>query len=198
MGLCTVRYTIILLIVAVLGVSGVASARLMEVATGGGLVYYDGDKGSSFVGDQGMLVNFTTVPKTKSWFKFLASFAVGSSSGTIRLSGADTNYSFLNGEFMAGFKIVPMPSSTMMPYFGASGSVIGGKVTINAPEGSTIPETDHGRFYGYNISTGVDLMLGKEWGVRLEVQNSTISGQFTSLGSWSLSGLRGFVSLFFQ
>ncbi len=172
---------------------------------GGGLEYYSGLEEKSLAPGSGTVLRFGA-QKGENEFRWVTSLNVTSSSGeaTFDDSGTsiDLDYTLLGGEFNFGFALYPLGGDNkldLQPYLMATGSTHLASISFDkdAAVSDTFPKSDAGMMFGYALAVGVDYAVDKEWGIKLHIERSQISGALAG-SSFSLSGQRVILGLYFN
>lgn len=173
---------------------------------GVGLHYYSGAADESLAPNTGTLLRFTAGNVPSGWFKWLTSLSIltGGSTATFDDAGSSRtlDYTLIGGEFNVGFSIVPMASFQKLPvqpYFGSTVSLQVNSLRFGDTSGAsaTFPKTDAGMFMGYALLVGVDLQLGKSFGIGFLVEQSVINGQVAE-ATFAMGGNRVLLNMFFR
>lgn len=196
----------IFLMAALLTTSSLVLASEVQYEVGGGYEYFSGDQNKSLAPKTGYMMRFGAEAGRKTILKWMSNLTLVSSTDTATFndngSYPSLAYQLIEGEFNLGIKLAFLAGYDRLPiqpYVGGSGSLGSAsfKFADNAAVSTTFPKTDAENFYGYAIFVGVDIMIGRQWGVNLHVEQSQTSGTVAKQAFY-LNGNRAFFSLFFQ
>lgn len=171
-----------------------------------GIHYYSGSADKSLAPNLSTALRFGAGNVPKSFYKWISSLTIlsGSSTATFNDAGnsVSLSYTLLGGEFNFGFGIVPMAESTKLPvqpYFGVTGAlqVTSLKFANTDQASATFPKTDANMYFGYGLLVGVDIQMGKSFGMGLTVEQSAVSGQVATK-PFGLGGNRIFLNFLFR
>ncbi len=172
---------------------------------GAGLQYYSGLKDKSLAPNTATVVRFGA-QNGDAIFRGIADFYLLSSSGQSSFSDSGTSttlsYSLIGGEFNIGFAIYPLNSLShlpLQPYFGGAASVHIDSISFdkNAPVSATFPKSESPMMFGYSIFVGTDLAFSKNWGLKLRVEQSAVTGTVAT-SPFSMGGQRVLVGVYFE
>lgn len=185
--------------------AGPAWASKFSYDVGAGLEYFSGQTEESLAPLTGTLIRLGG-QKGEEIMRWATSLYVISSSGEADFDDAGTtqtlSYSLIGGEFNFGFAIYPLGGEsklTMQPYLMVTGS--SHLASISFPEDAavsdTFPKSDAAMMFGYALAVGADIAFSKEWGMKLHIERSQITGTLAG-SSFGLSGQRVILGLYFQ
>ncbi len=172
---------------------------------GVGMEYFSGLEEKSLAPGSGTVLRFGA-QKGEEIFRYATSFYITSSSGEANFDDSGTTveltYTLLGGEFNFGFAIYPLGSDSkleLQPYLMATGSTHLASISFDkdAAVSDTFPKSDAAMMFGYALAVGVDYAVAKEWGIKLHVERSAITGALAG-SSFSLSGQRVILGLYFH
>jgi hypothetical protein len=187
-----VRYLLRLLLLILVSLPSAWAAPASEYLSlfGAGGHFYTGDPDKSFTGASGYFLTFQA-EKRKGVIRptFLADFHTAG--GTAYVGADRPEFRLWGAGFQAGVNLFFPIESHVQPFVGAQGVVLWDILKLLPAPAGVLENTDS-ICYGYAVSAGTDLWVGRGEGFSIRVQGSlwTVTGKLAGITGFQMNGFR--------
>ncbi len=183
-----------------------ARAARSQYDLSGGMEYFSGKTEESLAPETGMLARLGAQTGERI-FRWATSLVITSGSGEADFDDqgatvSDLKYKVLGGEFNIGFALYPLGGESklvLQPFLTVAGASRLASISFEktAPVSDEFPRSDSAMMFGYNLGVGADYAVSKDWGIKIQIERSQISGTLAG-STFALGGQRVMLGLFFR
>lgn len=183
-----------------------AYADKSQYDIGAGMEYFSGKTQESLAPETGIVLRLGA-QTGESIFRWATSLVITSGSGEADFDDqgttvGDLEYKVLGGEFNIGFALYPLGRQSklvLQPFLMATGASHLASLSFDkdAAVSDEFPRSDSAMMFGYNLCVGADYAVNKDWGIKIQIERSQISGTLAE-STFALGGQRVMIGLFFH